>query len=194
MPIQMTLEAPPQGVPVKLWTDSAHNEALDQLKNVAWLPITYSHVVAMPDVQHGRGATAGSVIATRKGAISARAGELGIVPGPMGTHSYIVRGRGDVESFQACAHGAGRRMSRGAAKRQFTTDDVAEQTAGIKCRKDAGVIDECRLLGEPMPAEADPTGEHYCFERGARKDTGGDGWADVWKRHCFAWKYKGRHP
>ena len=53
-------------------------------------------------------------------------------------------------------------------------------------------IDLCRLLREPTPAEADPTGEHYCFERGARKDTGGDGWADVWKRHCFAWEYKGR--
>ena len=53
-------------------------------------------------------------------------------------------------------------------------------------------IDLCRLLGEPTPAEADPTGGHYCFERGARKDTGGDGWADVWKRHCFAWEYKGR--
>ena len=54
-------------------------------------------------------------------------------------------------------------------------------------------IDLCRLLGEPTPAEADPTGEHYCFERGARKDTGGDGWADVWKHHCFAWEYKGKH-
>ena len=54
-------------------------------------------------------------------------------------------------------------------------------------------IDLCRLLGEPTPAEADPTGERYCFERGARKDTGGDGWADVWKRHHFAWEYKGRH-
>ena len=53
-------------------------------------------------------------------------------------------------------------------------------------------IDLCRLLGEPTPAEADPTGEWYCFERGARKDTGGDGWADVWKRGCFAWEYKGR--
>ena len=54
-------------------------------------------------------------------------------------------------------------------------------------------IDLCRLLGEPTPAEADPSGERYCFERGARKDTGGDGWADVWKRHCFAWEYKGKH-
>ena len=53
-------------------------------------------------------------------------------------------------------------------------------------------IDLCHLLGEPTPAEADPSGETYCFERGARKDTGGDGWADVWKRHHFAWEYKGQ--
>ena len=49
------------------------------------------------------------------------------------------------------------------------------------------------MLGEPTPAEDDPTGERYCFERGARKDGGGDGWADVWKRHHFAWEYKGKH-
>ena len=54
-------------------------------------------------------------------------------------------------------------------------------------------IDLGRLLGQPTPAEADPMGERYCFERGARKDTGGDGWADVWERHCFAWEYKGKH-
>ncbi len=54
-------------------------------------------------------------------------------------------------------------------------------------------IDLCRLLDEPTPAEADPTGDYYCFERGARKDTGGKGWADVWKRHHFAWEYKGKH-
>ena len=53
-------------------------------------------------------------------------------------------------------------------------------------------IDLCRLLGEPTPAETDPTGDHYCFERGAAKDSGGGGWADVWKRHCFAWEYKGK--
>ena len=53
-------------------------------------------------------------------------------------------------------------------------------------------IDLCHLLDEPTPAEADPSGETYCFERGARKDTGGDGWADVWKRHHFAWEYKGQ--
>lgn len=54
-------------------------------------------------------------------------------------------------------------------------------------------IDVCRLVGEPTPVEADPTGETYCFEKGALKETGGDGWADVWKRHCFAWEYKGLH-
>ncbi len=54
-------------------------------------------------------------------------------------------------------------------------------------------IDLCRLLDEPTPAEDDPTGQRYCFERGARKDSGGSGWADVWKRHCFAWEYKGPH-
>ena len=54
-------------------------------------------------------------------------------------------------------------------------------------------IDLCRLLGEPTPAEDDPSGQRYSFERGARKDTGGRGWADVWKRHCFAWEYKGKH-
>ena len=53
-------------------------------------------------------------------------------------------------------------------------------------------LDLCRLLGEPTPAEADPIGDQYCFERGARKDSGGSGWADVWKRHCFAWEYKGK--
>ena len=54
-------------------------------------------------------------------------------------------------------------------------------------------IDLCRLLGETTPAEADPTGERYSFERGARKDTGGGGWADVWRQGCFAWEYKGKH-
>ena len=54
-------------------------------------------------------------------------------------------------------------------------------------------IDLCRLLGEPTPAEADPKGDRYCFERGALKDSGARGWADVWKRHCFAWEYKGKH-
>jgi len=79
---------------------------------------------------------------TRKGAIRARAGDLGIIPGSMGARSYIVRGRGNPESFCSCAHGAGRRMSRTAAEKQFTVADLAAQTAGVICRKDKGVIDE----------------------------------------------------
>jgi tRNA-splicing ligase RtcB len=79
---------------------------------------------------------------TRKGAISAREGELGIIPGSMGARSYIVRGKGNEESFCSCSHGAGRRMSRSEAKRKFTRFDLAEQTQGIECRKDGGVVDE----------------------------------------------------
>ena len=79
---------------------------------------------------------------TRKGAIRARAGDLGIIPGSMGVRSYIVRGKGSEESFQSCAHGAGRRMSRGQARKQFTPRDIVEQTRGVVCRKDEGVVDE----------------------------------------------------
>jgi tRNA-splicing ligase RtcB len=79
---------------------------------------------------------------TRKGAIRAREGELGIIPGSMGARSYIVRGRGNAESFHSCAHGAGRRMSRNAAKQRFTIDDLEAQTRGVVCRKDRGVLDE----------------------------------------------------
>lgn len=79
---------------------------------------------------------------TRKGAIRARAGDLGIIPGSMGQKSYIVRGKGAADSFQSCAHGAGRRMSRGAAMKSFTREDLARQTEGVVCRKDEGVIDE----------------------------------------------------
>jgi tRNA-splicing ligase RtcB len=82
------------------------------------------------------------VLVTRKGAISARAGELGIIPGSMGTRSYIVRGLGNEESFHSASHGAGRRMSRGAAKRQFSVEDLELQTAGVECKKDYTVIDE----------------------------------------------------
>lgn len=83
-----------------------------------------------------------NVIVTRKGAVRARKEDYGIIPGSMGTRSYIVKGRGNPESFCSCSHGAGRRMSRGKAKERFTVDDVAEQTRGVECRKDAGVIDE----------------------------------------------------
>ena len=83
-----------------------------------------------------------NVYVTRKGAVRARAGDLGIIPGSMGARSFIVRGLGNPESFDSCSHGAGRRMSRGEAKRTFTTSDLAAQTAGVECRKDADVIDE----------------------------------------------------
>ena len=82
------------------------------------------------------------VLVTRKGAIRAGAGELGIIPGSMGTSSFIVRGLGNPESFESASHGAGRRMSRNEAKRRFTVDDLVAQTAGIESRKDAGVLDE----------------------------------------------------
>jgi len=82
------------------------------------------------------------VFVTRKGAINAANDTYGIIPGSMGAKSFIVKGRGAAESFDSCSHGAGRKMSRGAAKRAFTQDDLARQTAGVECRKDTGVLDE----------------------------------------------------
>jgi tRNA-splicing ligase RtcB len=82
------------------------------------------------------------VYITRKGAVRAGRGELGIIPGSMGTRSYIVRGLGNPESFESCSHGAGRAMSRGEAKRRFTVQDHVRMTEGIECRKDPDVIDE----------------------------------------------------
>ena len=79
---------------------------------------------------------------TRKGAIRAREGDLGIIPGSMGARSFIVRGRGNPESFHSCAHGAGRKMGRKEAQRKFSRDDLVRQTEGVECRKDSGVIDE----------------------------------------------------
>ena len=79
---------------------------------------------------------------TRKGAVRAGEGELGIIPGSMGVRSYIVRGKGNRDSFCSCAHGAGRAMSRNAAKKRFSLEDHARATEGVECRKDAGVLDE----------------------------------------------------
>jgi len=87
---------------------------------------------------------------TRKGAIRAGRGELGIIPGSMGAKSYIVRGRGAAESFESCAHGAGRRMSRTAAQKRFTAADLAQQTEGVICRKDSGVVDEIPGAYKPI--------------------------------------------
>jgi tRNA-splicing ligase RtcB len=99
------------------------------------------------------------IFVTRKGAVRAGAGDMGIIPGSMGTHSYIVRGKGNRESFCSCSHGAGRVMSRGEAKRRFSVEDHVKATEGIECRKDASVIDETPMAYKPidkvMAAQAD---------------------------------------
>jgi len=96
---------------------------------------------------------------TRKGAIRAGRGELGIIPGSMGARSFIVRGMGSAESFQSCAHGAGRRMSRNAAQKSFSVEDLKRQTEGVVCRKDKGVLDEIpgayKNIDEVMANQAD---------------------------------------
>ena len=100
-----------------------------------------------------------NVLVTRKGAVRARSGDLGIIPGSMGARSYIVRGKGEAESFQSCSHGAGRRMSRTEAKRTFSIDDHIEATKGIECRKDAEVVDETpgayKNIDEVMESQKD---------------------------------------
>lgn len=99
------------------------------------------------------------VLVTRKGAVRAREGDLGIIPGSMGAKSFIVRGRGNAESFHSCSHGAGRKMSRTAAKKRFTLADHEAATKGIECRKDAEVIDETpgayKSIDDVMSAQAD---------------------------------------
>jgi tRNA-splicing ligase RtcB len=92
------------------------------------------------------------VLVTRKGAVSAREGELGIIPGSMGAKSFIVRGKGNPESFNSCSHGAGRTMSRTEAKRRFTVDDQIKATEGVECRKDANVIDEIPMAYKDIDA------------------------------------------
>jgi tRNA-splicing ligase RtcB len=92
------------------------------------------------------------VLVTRKGAVSAREGELGIIPGSMGARSFIVRGKGNPESFNSCSHGAGRTMSRTEAKRRFTVQDARDATAGVECRKDEGVIDEIPMAYKDIDA------------------------------------------
>ncbi len=100
-----------------------------------------------------------NVLVTRKGAVSAREDQLGIIPGSMGAKSFIVRGKGNRESFMSCSHGAGRRMSRGEARKTFTLADHEAATAGVECRKDAEVIDETpaayKSIDAVMAAQAD---------------------------------------
>ena len=99
------------------------------------------------------------VFVTRKGAVRAGAGDLGIIPGSMGAKSFIVRGKGNPDSFHSCSHGAGRVLSRTAAKRQFTVEDQIRATEGVECRKDSGVIDEIPMaykdIDSVMRAQSD---------------------------------------
>lgn len=111
------------------------------------------------NVHHNYVEKQGDLYITRKGAVSARLGEFGIIPGSMGTKSYIVTGKGNPESFYSCSHGAGRRMSRGEARRTFTLEDLAAQTEGVECRKDKDVLDEIpgayKDLDAVMAAQSD---------------------------------------
>jgi tRNA-splicing ligase RtcB (3'-phosphate/5'-hydroxy nucleic acid ligase) len=100
-------------------------------------PISAHHNYVAEETHFGE-----EVLVTRKGAIRAGRGDMGIIPGSMGTGSYIVRGLGNPDSFESASHGAGRRMSRNKARKQFTEADLAAQTAGVECRKDSGVVDE----------------------------------------------------
>jgi tRNA-splicing ligase RtcB len=93
-----------------------------------------------------------NVLITRKGAVRARAGDMGIIPGSMGARSYIVRGKGNPESFTSCSHGAGRAMSRTEARRRFSVADHIAATAGVECRKDADVIDETPMAYKSIDA------------------------------------------
>jgi tRNA-splicing ligase RtcB len=99
------------------------------------------------------------VLLTRKGAVSAKAGELGIIPGSMGAKSFIVEGKGNRESFCSCSHGAGRKMGRNEAKKQFTVEDHVAATFGVECRKDADVVDETpaayKDIDDVMAAQAE---------------------------------------
>jgi tRNA-splicing ligase RtcB len=134
---------------------------LDALEDTLGRPM-HAHTMAVNchhnyvEREHHYGA---DVWVTRKGAVRARTGDLGIIPGSMGARSYIVRGRGNAESFCSCSHGAGRAMSRGEANRRFTVEDHVAATAGIECRKDTGVIDETPMaykdIEAVMAAQAD---------------------------------------
>jgi tRNA-splicing ligase RtcB len=121
---------------------------------VAGSAINCHHNYADVEEHFGR-----SLWITRKGAVSARSGELGIIPGSMGARSFIVRGKGNAASYRSCSHGAGRRMSRTEARRTYSRADLASQTAGVECRKDAGVLDELpaayKDIDAVMAAQAD---------------------------------------
>lgn len=111
---------------------------LDHFPDVTFeSPILCHHNYVSEEVHFGE-----EVLVTRKGAIRAGRGEWGIIPGSMGARSFIVQGKGNPESFESASHGAGRKMSRTAAKRHFSVQDLEAQTQGVECRKDPGVLDE----------------------------------------------------
>ena len=130
-------------------------QALDALRRTGLLPdfeatleaVNCHHNYVAVERHYGE-----RVYVTRKGAVRAGAGELGIIPGSMGARSYIVRGKGSEQSFCSCSHGAGRRMSRTAARAAFTVEDHARATEGVECRKDADVIDETPLAYKDIDA------------------------------------------
>lgn len=109
------------------------------------LSVNCHHNYAEKEVHFGE-----SVYVTRKGAVRAREDDYGIIPGSMGAKSFIVKGKGNHDSYCSCSHGAGRTMSRSKAKRQFSVDDLVRQTQGIECRKDPGVLDEIPAAYKPI--------------------------------------------
>jgi tRNA-splicing ligase RtcB len=121
----------------------------------AWLTAVNCHHNYVAEEEHG----GEKLLVTRKGAVRAGKGELGIIPGSMGARSFIVRGLGNEESLCSCSHGAGRAMSRNAAKKRFTVADHVKATEGIECRKDEHVIDETPMayksIEKVMAAQAD---------------------------------------
>jgi len=136
-------------------------QALLSLKNIIKVPFTYDvkginchHNYVTKERHFGE-----DVYVTRKGAVNAEFGKLGIIPGSMGTKSYIVRGKGNADSFNSCSHGAGRVYSRSHAKKNFTLEDHLKATEGVECRKDIGVIDETpaayKNIDEVMAAQTD---------------------------------------
>lgn len=145
---------------------------ISQLRDITNLPFIHKHVAAMPDAHVGKKAVnchhnyidrenhfGENVWVTRKGAVRARAKDLGIIPGSMGTGSFIVRGLGNKDSFCSCSHGAGRVTSRGEAKRRITMEDHAKAMSGIEARLDEEVLDESpaayKDIGAVMNAQND---------------------------------------
>lgn len=127
------------------------DEMMDRVREALWFHILGDHAPVIPDefrvdCHHNYTAWENhggqNVMVTRKGAVSAKEGEWGIIPGSMGTKSYIVKGKGNPESFCSCSHGAGRRMSRNKARATFTVEDLKQQTLGVECLKTDGVLDE----------------------------------------------------